>query len=554
MAQISACFFDLDALRPTDISLGIGGYGRVFVAYGPDSDDPLALKCQDPASAAMVDAEDAVCTRWLKQAVRNFFREVSLQIHGAGPNVLELKGWDVVVNDYGCTFYLLSPRMASNANSVKRPTPFPPTQKTILLYGIARGMAHLHSLHIVHRDLKPENVLLDENGYPYIGDLGFARIAPPTDSQMSARWGTPGYVAPEVISSDNYSPFPADVYSWAKTAFHILEERLPSPVGTQSDPSKRTTDDQNFGAIEAGNVPDFENTPEQLSRLISRAWQTDPALRPTFAAITAEFETNRELWLPDTDEDEFLAYQEWVKDEEEAAAGRNMEMQEPWLQMLSSAPTANPRNIREILEMADLGDSRASIASAMLFLTGNIGEINTFEAVSRLKENGDLLWINFLIKCLVISRPVCAGALFEYERDFGRAFAGYSAAADVGSREGAMRVGALLLLYREEDAGVAILDVMAKKGSLQATYTLADFYWRWRRDEVTAVKYFEMCAVPGANRQFSEPYLILGDIFLRRKGFRVARKWLELVLEIDHGEGPKAAIATTLLASIPAGS
>ena len=44
-------------------------------------------------------------------------------------------------------------------------------KKLIVIYGIASGMAYLHSFDIIHRDLKPENIFLDEFLLLKIGDF-----------------------------------------------------------------------------------------------------------------------------------------------------------------------------------------------------------------------------------------------------------------------------------------------------------------------------------------------------------------------------------------------
>ena len=40
---------------------------------------------------------------------------------------------------------------------------------------IIEGLDYLHKNKIIHRDIKPENLVLDENGYVKITDLGIAR-------------------------------------------------------------------------------------------------------------------------------------------------------------------------------------------------------------------------------------------------------------------------------------------------------------------------------------------------------------------------------------------
>lgn len=70
---------------------------------------------------------------------------------------------------------------------------------------IAEVLAYLHARDIAHRDLKPENVLLSnksDDAVIKIADFGFARKV--RDGCITA-CGTPGYVAPEVISGKVYS-------------------------------------------------------------------------------------------------------------------------------------------------------------------------------------------------------------------------------------------------------------------------------------------------------------------------------------------------------------
>jgi hypothetical protein len=43
--------------------------------------------------------------------------------------------------------------------------------------GILKGLSYMHCRNILYRDLKPENVLIDNQGYPVIVDLGFGKSA-----------------------------------------------------------------------------------------------------------------------------------------------------------------------------------------------------------------------------------------------------------------------------------------------------------------------------------------------------------------------------------------
>jgi serine/threonine kinase 32 len=37
------------------------------------------------------------------------------------------------------------------------------------------GLEYMHNNGVIHRDIKPENLVLDENGYVRITDMGIAR-------------------------------------------------------------------------------------------------------------------------------------------------------------------------------------------------------------------------------------------------------------------------------------------------------------------------------------------------------------------------------------------
>ena len=64
------------------------------------------------------------------------------------------------------------------------------------------ALEYLHNNNIIHRDIKPENLVLEDNGYVRVTDLGIARVWKPENSQDTS--GTPGYMAPEVMCRQNH--------------------------------------------------------------------------------------------------------------------------------------------------------------------------------------------------------------------------------------------------------------------------------------------------------------------------------------------------------------
>lgn len=84
---------------------------------------------------------------------------------------------------------------------------------------ILEGIDHLHKLLIVYRDLKPENVIFDAEGHARISDMGLAMQT--NGRKIRGKAGTPGYWAPEVITSQPYS-FSADHWSLGCVLYEML--------------------------------------------------------------------------------------------------------------------------------------------------------------------------------------------------------------------------------------------------------------------------------------------------------------------------------------------
>lgn len=80
-----------------------------------------------------------------------------------------------------------------------------------VLYQIASGLSHLHSLRIVHRDLKPQNILVNmgKDGRPRIlvSDFGLCKKLEGGQSSFGATTahaaGTSGWRAPELLIDDD---------------------------------------------------------------------------------------------------------------------------------------------------------------------------------------------------------------------------------------------------------------------------------------------------------------------------------------------------------------
>lgn len=91
-------------------------------------------------------------------------------------------------------------------------------QKTILT--LLFTLDYCHERGIVHRDLKPENILLAEKDNLEsirIADFGLAHQFE-FAGQLRSYCGTPGYMAPEIISKNLYGPA-VDMWSLGVIAY-----------------------------------------------------------------------------------------------------------------------------------------------------------------------------------------------------------------------------------------------------------------------------------------------------------------------------------------------
>nr|KAJ0218571.1 hypothetical protein LSAT_V11C300127450 [Lactuca sativa] len=71
-------------------------------------------------------------------------------------------------------------------------------QRFNIIFGIARGLAHLHHefhVKIIHRDIKSANILIDDDFQPKIADFGLARFQVEGQSHVSTKFAGTLYVS-----------------------------------------------------------------------------------------------------------------------------------------------------------------------------------------------------------------------------------------------------------------------------------------------------------------------------------------------------------------------
>lgn len=154
-----------------------------------------------------------------------------------------------------------------------------PTDLTIIAFGIASGMAYIHSRNIIHRDLKTLNILLDSQLLPKISDFGISSSN--KSKAVNQDVGTAAIMAPELHRFEKFDQT-VDVYSYGIILWEMLTHDIPF---ADKEPVQIV-----YCVAQKGERPILPtDVPIPLMKLITSCWAEDPKQRPAFSEICAKF-------------------------------------------------------------------------------------------------------------------------------------------------------------------------------------------------------------------------------------------------------------------------
>jgi len=85
----------------------------------------------------------------------------------------------------------------------------------------------MHANSIMYRDLKPENVMVCENGYLKLIDMGTCKkLNNKTARKTFTIIGTPNYMAPEILSGKGYN-YSVDLWSLGVVLYEFMAGYVP---------------------------------------------------------------------------------------------------------------------------------------------------------------------------------------------------------------------------------------------------------------------------------------------------------------------------------------
>ncbi|PNH04622.1 Ribosomal protein S6 kinase alpha-4 [Tetrabaena socialis] len=139
---------------------------------------------------------------------------------------------------------------------------------------LALALEHLHGrLNVVHRDLKLANLLLLNNGYAIVGDLGTAvDLTTVPGGLLHSRVGSPGHMAPECRDRDEAGyGTAADMWSLGACLYALLTGQLPAGIAGPPNASWAPATSRHMS--------------HDLASLLTRLLAWSPAQRPTVAQL-----------------------------------------------------------------------------------------------------------------------------------------------------------------------------------------------------------------------------------------------------------------------------
>lgn len=242
-------------------SLGQGGMALVFEAYDQLLERPVAIKLLRKDYSKVAGFKE------------RFLQEARSAANLSHPNI-------VAVYDFGIDddeiFIVMELIQGSDLKTVlQNGKVFPIKEGLDLGIQICAALGYAHRAGIVHCDVKPQNIILAKDMTVKITDFGIARAMSGSSQHETSDvvWGSPQYMAPEVINGAIPTP-QSDVYSIGAVLYEVFASR---PIFEGDSVSEILDHQQNKSPI---SIRQFrKDFPDLLDQLILKTLSKEPSSR-----------------------------------------------------------------------------------------------------------------------------------------------------------------------------------------------------------------------------------------------------------------------------------
>jgi TonB family protein len=191
--------------------IGEGAMGRVYKAW-----DPLVRR----VVAIKTIRSEYLTQETSEEYLRRFRREAQAAGRLSHANI-------VSVYDVGEDYFVMEYLEGVSLQAILAHRGLLPVAEALrILTPVAEAIDYAHHSGVIHRDVKPANIMIQPDGRPKLMDFGVACLPTSAITDSGQSFGSPSYMAPEQIASDDVTPR-ADLFSFGVVAYEALTGKRP---------------------------------------------------------------------------------------------------------------------------------------------------------------------------------------------------------------------------------------------------------------------------------------------------------------------------------------
>jgi len=193
--------------------IGRGSFGKVYLVQKKDTNEYYAMKVlKKEWISTAAQKLHTIAERKILQEIDSPF---VVKLHYAFQNPDKL---------YFVMDFLNGGEMFTH---IRKKIRFPEKRARFYWAELVLALKWLHDKGILYRDLKPENILLGNDGHIKITDFGLSKMNLGGENDQTFRfWGTPEYLAPEIIGQKGHDKT-VDWWSLGAILYEMLSGRPP---------------------------------------------------------------------------------------------------------------------------------------------------------------------------------------------------------------------------------------------------------------------------------------------------------------------------------------